>query len=409
MKPFPPLRNIEAIPIEHEGQTVIYLHDTAGYIEDQVALSLPAFFIAASLDGAHDTRAIQRDFAHQFEGAKIPEDQIRQVVAFLDEHGFLFSERFQAIRDEIETVFRRQERRSAHLAGKGYPDNPEELRLFIDKFFSRPGGPGDKPNTTHNASPLRGLIVPHIDFERGGHCYAHGYAQLRDMDPPDSVIIFGVAHGGAETPFALTQKHFDTPFGVIENDRETVARIERACTWDPYLAEPAHRTEHSIEFQAVMLGYLFGNKTKIVPILCAALSNDPHNDSPSEIGEIGRFLDVCREIADAPGKRVIVVASADLAHVGNRFGDTFEIDNAIIEGVTRRDHEDLNHVLACAPDAFYRAVMRDRNQRKVCGLACIYAALKTIAAPGRTGELLHYHFAHDPAGGIVSFASIALR
>lgn len=404
MKPFPPLRNIEAIPIEHEGQTVIYLHDTAGYIEDQVALSLPAFFIAASLDGAHDTRAIQRDFARQFPGTKLREDEIRQVVAFLDDHGFLYSEHFHAIRDEIEEAFRKQEVRPAHLAGKGYPDNPDELRKFIDGFFT----PADiEPRS--DVTPLRGLIVPHIDFARGGASYAQGYAQLRDMEAPDTVIVFGVAHSGAETPFVLTRKHFDTPFGLIETDREAVARLERGCAWEPYLAEPAHRTEHSIEFQAVMLGYLFGTGTKIVPVLCAALSNDPEMTEPSEIGEIGRFLDVCRDVAGASGKRVVVVAGADLAHVGNRFGDSFEIDDAIIEGVTRRDREDLSHVMACDPEGFYRAVMRDRNQRKVCGLSCIYAALKTVAGPGRGGELLHYYYAHDPAGGIVSFASIAIR
>jgi len=49
--------------------------------------------------------------------------------------------------------------------------------------------------------------------------------------------------------------------------------------------------------------------------------------------------------------------------------------------------------------------MKDKNDRRVCGINSIYAALKT-AEPQKAGELLHYGYAHDPAGGIVSFTDI---
>ena len=72
------------------------------------------------------------------------------------------------------------------------------------------------------------------------------------------MFIFGVAHASPPVPFILTQKHYDTPFGVVKTDLDIVRRLEAVCTWDPYAYEIVHRTEHSIEFQAVMLAYLYG-------------------------------------------------------------------------------------------------------------------------------------------------------
>src|SRR5690606_18807114 len=101
----------------------------------------------------------------------------------------------------------------------------------------------------------------------------------------------------------------------------------------------------------------------------------------------------------------------DLAHVGRRFGDAFDVDDNVISAVSERDHEDLGNITGGAidPDGFYASVMRDRNKRNVCGLNCIYATLKTLDGTVDRGIMQHYGYAHDPAGGIVSFASIALE
>jgi AmmeMemoRadiSam system protein B len=165
--------------------------------------------------------------------------------------------------------------------------------------------------------------------------------------------------------------------------------------------------EHSIEFQAVMLAYLFGPRVKIVPILCSMFSEDLDPPRPAELLPVRRFLDACRQLA-ASRPAVSVVAGADLAHVGPRFGDPFDVDDDLIRRVAGRDREDLAEVTRMAPDAFYASVMKDGNERKVCGLGCIYAALKTVDGCASGGDVLHYDYAHDPAGGIVSFASIQL-
>lgn len=408
-EPIAPLRYLDAAPIEHEGETYIVLRDPASYVEEELVLTPPAFYIASLFDGRNDITAIQAAVRHQYGGAYVSEEQVQELADQLDDMGFLMNRQFEAIRARIDGEFAASATRPAWLAGRGYPEDPEALRSMIDGFFVGDKGPGPLDGMGR-AGHLPGLIVPHIDFHRGHAGYAHGYKQLFEREKPDVVFLFGVAHAGAPVPFILTRKHFETPFGTLETDQEIVSRLVDACTWDPFAWEGRHRTEHSIEFQAVMLAYHYGPGVKIVPILCASLCASYEDDAPGENPATANFLKVCRAIASEPGRKVAVIAGADLAHVGKCFGDDFDIDDAVVQGVANRDYEDLAHVTEGPVDAdgFYRSVMKDGNERKVCGLNCIYATLKTLDGVVGPGTMHHYDYAPDPSGGIVSFASISL-
>lgn len=403
----PAIRPLEAFPVDQDGQRLIGLRDPEGIIEEHVLLTPPAFFVACHLDGMNDITDIQYAFASQFGGQLLFSEDIRRIVEDLDARGLLQTERFAARRQQLEETFARAETRPAYLAGKSYPGQREHLRPFLDAFFSQAGGPVGRPEVPRGEGlPVRCLIVPHIDFHRGGHAYAHGYLRLCQQGQPDTVFIFGVAHAAPPVPFILTQKHFETPFGVLETDRDIVRQLAAVCTWDPYAYEMVHRTEHSIEFQAVMLSYLYGRAVRIVPILCAAFGPEFEPETCTMPADVTAFLDACRGMVEAMPQRLSVIAGADLAHVGRRFGDPFDIDQTIVSAVEARDREDLQHVMAGDAERFYWSVLRDQNRRRVCGLNCIYAALRTVPGALRDGELLHYAYAHDPAGGIVSFADI---
>ncbi len=406
MNPFPALRHVDVAPMEHNGQTLLCVSDPLGYVEDPMLLSPAAFYVAASLDGAAGVEEIRRAFLAQF-GTGVAARQVIEVAEALDTAGFLLSPRFEAIRAEATQAFRDAPVRSATLAGKSYPADPEELRAFLDAFFTADGEEGPPAVGGPDRAPLRCLIVPHIDFARGGHVYARGYRALFGAGKPDTVFLFGVAHCGVPVPFTLTSKAFETPLGTLETDQAVVDALAAACDYDPFEHEFVHRSEHSIEFQAILLAYLYGPSVKIVPVLCSSFAENDGPTIPSEMDGINRFLEACRTAASARGRRVAVIAGADLAHVGRRFGDDFDVDDAVIESVARRDEEDLAHVLANAPDVFYASVMKDDNARRVCGLGCIYAALRTAHATGSRAKLHAYDYAHDPLGGIVSFAAIA--
>jgi AmmeMemoRadiSam system protein B len=401
----PAIRYLDAFPVDHEGQRFICLRDPEGIIHDQLLLTPPAFFIACHLDGKNGIIDIQYAFAQQFGGQLLMAADVQSIVTTLDGHGFLLTERFASLHTQIEVAFANAETRPAYLAGKSYPDQPGPLRAFLEAFFAHNNGPGERPATRSGDSrPVRCLIAPHIDFHRGGPAYAHAYLRLFKHGQPATVFLFGVAHAAPPVPFVLTQKHFETPFGVLETDQDIVHRLASVCAWDPYAYEITHRTEHSIEFQAVMLSYLYGSSVRIVPILCGAFGPEV---TPAAVPKnVETFLDMCRDLIASATQPISVIAGADLAHVGRCFGDHFDINETIIRQVAMRDREALQYVACGDAEGFYQSVMQDQNQRRVCGLNCIYAALKAVDGTIDNGHLLHYDYAHDPAGGIVSFASV---
>ena len=388
----------------------ILLRDPEEIVDEQLVLSPVAFFIATLLDGFNSAGAIQAAFHEYTGGGALSERDIADVVAFLDDKGFLLTPTFEQKRAQLVERFNSLTARPAHLAGKSYPENAVELRALIDGFFTLPNGPGRLP-CMDSASPdcLRCLIVPHIDFNRGGAAYGHGYLRLAESKRPSVVFIFGVAHAGAPAPFTLTKKSFDTPLGTVKTDWELVERLAKSLDYDPFQYELAHRTEHSIEFQAVMLAYLYGTDVPIVPILCGLFPGEDETDAGSQVREIEAFLKECADIVAEPERDALVIAGADLAHVGKRFGDDFDIDDAIVQSIGSRDAEDLAFVTRLDPAGWRAAVMRDANERRVCGLNCIYSAMRAVEKTAKYGELVHYSYAPDPAGGIVSFANIVLK
>ena len=383
---------------------MICLRDPEGFVSEPLVLSPAAFLVASYLNGENNIADIQYAFCNHTGGQTIRDTDIERIVEFLDSHGFLHTEKYLHIRVKAERAYHESTTRPAHLAGKSYPANPDELRAFLDALYLREEGPGSAPQPVTDGEPLKLLVVPHIDFDRGGHSYAHGYLTLARAGRPDTAIVFGVAHAGPPAPFIMTRKHFETPLGVLKVDTDLTDQIAAMCDWNPYEYETVHRAEHSIEFQAVMLAHLYGTAIRIVPILCG-----PFDVDASESGSESRaeeFLCACRKAVEASKKKVTVVAGADLAHVGRRFGDDFDITDAIVNQVMARDKEDLAHVVAREPDAWYQGVMRDENGRRVCGLNCIYSALRIVGKSASGGALHHHGYAPDPAGGIVSFASL---
>lgn len=112
-------------------------------------------------------------------------------------------------------------------------------------------------------------------------------------------------------------------------------------------------------------------------------------------------------LREYPGK-VCLLSGADLAHVGPRFGDAEPLPR-LIPWMEAEDRKSLDALLDRDPGGFHRSVMHDGGKRRVCGLASLYAFLWLLRelSPAARGRLLRYEHASDPAGGEVSFASVA--
>jgi len=397
---------VEAFPAMISGQEVLCLRDPLQYSEAVVYVPAQTASILGLLDGQHSLLDIQEAFVRRF-GGLLFREQLLQIIRSLDEHLLLDSPRFVGHRAEVEEGFRCARSRAALLAGKSYPSDPGALRRQLDGYMTAPDGPGGTPPSPSAAS-LAGLVVPHIDFARGGPCYAWGYRELEGAPPADRFLILGTVHAPITQAFSLTRKDFETPLGTVEADQEFMDRLLSAAGNGYLDDELAHRGEHSIEFQTVFLRHHTppARPVRIVPVLCGSLHRFVEDRrSPREEREVEAFVAALRETMAILGGRTVVMASADLAHVGPQFGDPHQITPGQLREVADADREMLEPVEAGDAEAFFRAVVRDEDRRRICGLPPVYTLLRLL--PGAWGRLLRYSQWPDPQG-TVTFAAVAL-
>jgi hypothetical protein len=404
----PQLRMLEAFPVEQDGQRLVALRDPAGFTDQVAVFPLPLLDLISLFDGEHSVAEIQ-DILRGRHGEAPTAEQIAGLIQSLDEAGFLDGERFESRRRAIEETWRQTPVRPAAHAGGAYAGDAPALGAQIDGFFAHPAGPGRA--VTGSAArpplPLRGLMAPHIDFHRGGPIYAWAYRELLERSDADLFVILGTCHAGMADPFAVTLKPYDTPLGAVPVDRELYEAIRARYGEDLLGSETAHRNEHSIEFQVVMLRHLLGPQREfsILPVLASYLHEavwtrgDPESDR-----RVPRFLDALLGAMAVSRRRVCLVAGVDLAHVGPRFGDPEPNTADSLRAVEAADLGMLEAITAGDPTAFYASIAHDGDRRRICGLSPIYTFLRAL--PGVEGRLLRYSQWPDPQGA-VSFCAAA--
>ena len=406
---FPRLRNIELFPIEQDGEKFIGLRDPSGIAERPLFLSAPALSLLSLLDGCHSVEAIQTICDRRY-GQKLAREQIEALVERLDESLFLDSPNFQRAQNAIMEDFRASSVRKAAHAGNGYPATHNELSFALDRYFLAADGPGSLPASS-GQKPIQGLIAPHIDFHRGGACYAWAYGELAAAAEADVYLILGIGHAGLRQFYTLTEKEFNTPLGTLKTDHDFVRHIRELCPFDLLDDEPVHRREHSVEFQVVFLQHILKNRpnVQIVPVLCGSFhSLIQSGKSPKEHPAVLGFISAVRQAIASCGKRVCVIAGVDLAHVGKRFGDQEPLTSRFLDEVREADGRLLRHIEKLDAEALFQDIRHDQDRRRICGYPAIYTLLSVVDA--REGSLLRYEQAADAASQqAVTFASMVLR
>jgi hypothetical protein len=410
----PRLRPLEAFPLDEDGQKLLGLRDPSG-LTDHVARLPPAAVAVVQLcDGESSRDQICAEFERRYR-SPLPREALDRLLDQLDQALLLDSERFRLHSATVFAEFARAPVRAAHLAGKSYPADPGELAALLDSFYDPPRGPG-RPGAPDGPLP-RAIVAPHIDFHRGGAAYAWAYRPLAEAAlAPEVIVVFGTDHNGADHPFTLTRKHFDTPLGRLTTDVALVDALTSAARekLGPSAAENLfrdehhHRGEHALEFQMIWLRHVLKERAdgiKVLPILCGSLHHlvedgrSPDTDAPLET------LLAALETLTA-GRRTLYIAGADLAHVGPRFGDPDPLDAADRDSLERRDQATL--IPAARGDArgWFDEIAREKDRRRVCGLPPIYALLR--AARPSSGKLAVYAQcpADDAGGSLVSIASL---
>jgi len=403
----PKLRNINIFPVQHSGQTLLCLQDPQNISEKALFLSPPLYFIVSLFDGQHSILDIQTEYMRRF-GAFLYTEKLEEIVTQLDEALFLEGERFQEALGQKEESFKKASFREALFAGKSYEENPEKLKVQLEGYFAGSDGPG-APGEKKGIKELKGVIAPHIDFQRGGFCYAFAHREIWEKNSSHCFIIFGTAHTPMENPFCLTRKDFVTPLGTLNVDGELVDAIQSRYPDDLFKHEGIHRSEHSIEFQCVFLRYLYPEPIplKIVPVLSGSFHEAiEQRISPMEVEPVRHFIEALTEAVSSLGREVCYIASADLSHMGLQFGDHEGISEYGLRVLSQEDQEMLEYAGEMDGEGFFSSIAREKDRRRICGLPAIYTMLKTLEA--KRGKLLKYDQAFTPeTQSVVTFASLA--
>jgi predicted class III extradiol MEMO1 family dioxygenase len=408
----PRLRPVEAFPL-HEGDGgTIGVRDRSGLSEVMLSLSAPALHIMSMMNGDHTCDDIRRQFQASF-GRTLAEGTLHSMVNHLEKAHFLEGSGFEAYYQSLLDEYRsKRTREMPHAAALGIVDGSGSI---FDEMLADVDG---------QVSPGKvvGLIAPHLDYPRGRPCYAAAYATLRNRPPPDRVIILGTNHFGRSTSVVATGVDFATPLGVTRVDTTFLGKLEERCG-DLRTFELDHAREHSIELQVAWLQHFFSaDAFTIVPLLCPDPCG-PTIHPGSQVGPTlkgvgpewaldGRGVDL-REFALVLGELVrndsgatLIVAGADLSHVGAAFGDERTLDEAFLEEVRQRDRQALDRLQTGEVGAFLQCVAKQENPTRVCSAGCIFVL--ATALPDASASVLDYHQAVDlPTQTCVTCAAVA--
>lgn len=399
----PKLRSIEVIvvPDDTHGRALM-LRDTEGIAEGAVVLPAKLAPVVVRFDGKRSVARVAEE-ASRVMGKPVSAALVRKLVEELDEALMLDTPRFRARKREVVSAFAAAPVRPAAHAGGAYHGEAPELSRYIEiECLGRSA-------TRKAPGRMVALCAPHMDLWRAAAGYGHAYRALGEaLDPEvDTFVLLGTSHAPMRRPFAVCEKVFDTPLGSLPPDRAFLGELEAASRFDVRADEYLHKQEHSLEFQAVFLKHLVGRRrAQIVPVLCGLGEAQERRRDPSRDAEAESFLGALEEACRRREGRVVVIAGADMGHVGPRFGDAAAPGERDLEKLRARDMASLG--LATGRDAagFFGHVAEDLSTRRVCGLGPIYTLLRALP-DGARGELLHYAQCVDPEeGSVVSHGSL---
>lgn len=397
----PRLRALDIRPLVHFGRPSLYLRDPLQLSDRVVVLPRELGPLLMLCDGTRDASALRASLLVRY-GLPVSREVVERVVSVLDEAFLLVNPRFNAACAAQLAAYRAAPFRPPALAGSSYPADPTELNNLFDAYqaFTHDVDPGDPDG--------RGLVSPHIDYERGGAVYARVWKRAAAaVRAADLVVIFGTDHYG-DRLINLTRQHYATPWGVLPTAVDVVdtlaGRLGAASVFD---GELRHRTEHSIELTATWLHYTRGmTPVEVLPVLCGSFHAFLQNRVlPEEDDTLGHVVEVLTD--EAKRRRVVVVAAGDLAHVGPAFG------GAPVYAHTREDLHRADQTLIdrmCAGDAggFFGAIHQIEDCNNVCGVAPIYLTLRLLAPTH--GEAVAYDTcpADENATSWVSICGVTL-
>ncbi|MGE3805110.1 MAG: AmmeMemoRadiSam system protein B [Gemmataceae bacterium] len=391
----PCLRPFLAASQDHDPRHVV-IWDRLNLCNGPQRLSLLEFSWVQLFDGKRTLRQIQAEAIKLAKGQPLPLEQFTALAARLDEALYLDSPRFH---EKLAEPIR------APACIGCYAGDPDELRQQMRRLFTGPRGSG-LPDEKKPDGTLRGALVPHIDYARGGTTYTWAFKEVVERSDARLFVIIATSHY-SPARFTLTRKHFLTPLGVIETDQGYIDKLV-AHFGDGLFEDPlAHLPEHSIELEVVFLQYLYEKKrdVRIVPLLVGSF-HDCVGAGAVVGADIHRMVEALRRVEAETDEPICYLISGDLAHIGPKFGDFKRVGEPALGESCDQDQSILQAAAKADASAFFQVIASEGDRRRICGLPPTWTFLEACQ-PGR-GQLLAYdQYVHPLGNESVSFASMA--
>ncbi len=382
----PRLRSLNFLPVTYQGQQMLLLRDPLQLTDNQLCVPPGLAHIIPLCDGSHTIEQIHHEIREDI-GVFISTKVIANTLRKLDDAGLLVNEHSERLRKQCLIDYRAQRYRPPALAGTNYPADADELDSYLVAF-----GEDDREPITEWQG--RGVVSPHIDYQRGGKVYSKVWRRAKAaVKEADLILIFGTDHNGGEL-VTLTKNAYATPYGVLPLDDELVCPLAHAIGSTAFASELHHRQEHAIELSAVWLHHALDKQAScpVIPILCGSfhqfVSRGTH---PKQDQSLNRFIETLK--TETAGKNVLAVASVDLAHVGPSFGDHFNMDQTRRDALKRSDASLMQAIASGDADRFYHEIASVQDRDKICGFSSIYLMLRYLE--NRSGQVIAYE--HCPA------------
>lgn len=380
----PRLRDdIDVIPQNVDGKEVVLLFDPIA--SDDGILAINAGF--ADLLSLFTGKISMADLPKLFDGEwNLIEPYLQELKSLLEKHNLVYSEIYLKQKEARETKFESESIRPMILAGKSYPENPNEVSILLKKALT------DVEATESPAKPesIYGLYAPHLDLRVALDHYAKAFSVLREKRF-SHVYLIGTSHYASlypiydEAKFIFSAKDFQTPFGTVKNDtQKTKALFNSVGTPYASMQDRAHSNEHSLEIHLLWLHYLSKQPFTITPVLVSGLSELIYSKKNSLYEAVKTFSMKLHEFCD---EESIVLISGDLAHVGNKFGDPNSAES-FIKDVNHYDKRLLKMAIESDADGFLDVITSNYDAYRICGFPPLYSFL--LGAKELQGELIAY-------------------
>ncbi len=388
----PHVRPFQPVGVERDKQVGVGLRDPMNLTGRMMVVPPQALGLIHSLQGEHTVDQIS-------EATKVPLDQLKQLVANLDESGLLWGPTFDRL--EREAMERTRSAGAFPASGSKFAgDTREAATQTIGSLLAA-------AEDAELGSGVLGIVAPHLDLERGGANYAAAYTVVAGAARPDRVVLLGTNHFGLGDGVVATRLGQDSPFGVVPSDAALADLLGRELGDRLFKDEADFLGEHSVQFHIPWIAHTLPG----VPVL-AALVPDPMRAMIADDGARASYAEFRAALRDAitsmPG-RTLVIASADLSHVGPAFGDPGPVGAQVRKQVEEIDRGLLAEYASGDIEAFLQSVRGGGNATRWCSVGNMSAAL---FATGGTPELIQYGQSPeslDPQGAaLITSAAMAI-